>query len=459
MNTPVSPPERSPRSGPPQRRQLLIVSVAVGAILLFIAVVILIYLGLRGTGQPSAETPTPTEEVRPTATVPSSPILAPSCETILSSGNVEVSMALPVSLTAGNAASYPVVPIVPQEEAWVYPPGRSGDGVWVCGTVVNYVIGLDPTAANEDLVGNLAPGDEIRLQLSNGAVLLFRLAERRDVSPGADIATTQQQPRLTLVLPKSDTWQIAIAEYSAEAEPPEPPTTGPSAQLGQPVEVGGVRVTVSQGYLERRDDLAQGTAYFLVEFTVENPGEQPLTTDTFSMRLRDSLGNTYLVSPQASEAGESGPLTGQIQPGASAQGSAGYVVPDPLPTGAIAWIFSPRPGAQQVSVSIPYEDTGDAVALQPDVRVTDAFLSDDGSILIIEGQVRNRDTHPLVVEPSDVTLSSSAGMGELVTEAPPLPWTIEPGQVQIIELQYQRPEASTVLLELLGYSFEIGGVQ
>lgn len=459
MNTPASPPERSPGSSSPHRRQLLVLSVAIGAVLLFIAIVILIYLGLRGTGQPSAGTPTPTEGVRPTATAPASPILAPSCEAILSSGNVEVSMALPISLTAGNAASYPVVPIVPQEDAWVYPQGRSGDGVWVCGTVVNYVIGLDPTAANEELVGNLAPGDEIRLQLSNGAVLLFRVAERRDVSPGAAAATSQQQPRLTLVLPKSDTWQIAIADYAAEAEPAEPPTTGASAQLGQPVEVDGVRVTVSEGTLERRGDLAQGTAYFIVEFTVENPGEQPLATETFSMRLRDSLGNTYLVSPQASEAGESGALTGQIQPGASAQGSAGYVVPDPLPTGEIAWIFSPRPGSQQVSVSIPHEYTGDAVALQPDVRVTDAFLSSDGSILIIEGEVQNRDTRPLVVEPSDVTLSSSAGVGELVTEAPPLPWTIQPGQLQVIELQYQRPEASTVLLELLGYSFEISGVQ
>jgi hypothetical protein len=101
----------------------------------------------------------------------------------------------------------------------------------------------------------------------------------------------------------------------------------------------------------------------------------------------------------------------------------------------------------------------DGVALQPDVRVTDAFVSSDGSILIIEGEVQNRDTRALVVEPSDVTLSSSAGMGELVTEAPPLPWTIQPGQLQVVELQYQRPEASTVLLELLGYSFEISGVQ
>jgi hypothetical protein len=368
-------------------------------------------------------------------------------------------MALPMSLAAGDAASYPVVPIVPQENAWVYPPERSGEGVWVCGTVVNYVIGLEPTVANEELVASLVPGDEITVQLSNGAVLLFRVAGRRDVAPGSDVATTQQQPRLTLVLPRSDTWQITLADYAAEAEPAEPPTTGATAQLGQPVDVGGIRVTVIEGYLERRDDLPPGTAYFLVEFTVENPGEQPLTTDTFSMQLRDSLGNTYLVSPQASETGEAGPLTGQIQPGASAQASAGYVVPDPLPTGEIAWIFSPRPVDEQVSVRIPYDDPVDGVALQPDVRVTDAFLSSDGSILIIEGEVQNRDTRALVVEPSDVTLSSSAGMGELVTEAPPLPWTIQPGQLQVVELQYQRPEASTVLLELLGYSFEISGVQ
>jgi len=34
----------------------------------------------------------------------------------------------------------------------------------------------------------------------------------------------------------------------------------------------------------------------------------------------------------------------------------------------------------------------------------------------------------------------------------------EPGQTQIVELQFARPSASAALLTILGYSFEIQGM-
>lgn len=460
MNKPASETESRFQPGLPDRRQRLILSIASGVILLAIAVAILVYLGLRGTREPTPETPSPTERSVPTATAVSSPIPEPRCETIVSSGDVEISAALPVSLTV-RGTEYPVEPIVPQEEAWVYPSNRSGEAVWVCGTVVNYVVGLEPGAENEGLLRSLAPGDEIRLHLTNGAVLRFRYAEGREVVPGAEAAVSQQKPRLTLVLPQSDSWQTAVADYAAEAESMEPPPAGTVAQPGQAVQVDQARVTLNRGYVDRNGELPSGTVYYLTEFSVENAGEAPLATDAISVRLQDGLGNTYLVSPQASEAGESGPLSGEIEPGTSVQGSAGFTVADPLPSGELTWVFSLRPGSGEVRVAIPHEGgSGEgAVAVQPNVTISDAFISSDGTILIIEGEVENRGTQPLVVERADVILSSSAGTSELVTEAPLLPWTIEPGQTQTIELQYQRPDASTVLLELLGYSFEISGFQ
>jgi len=460
MNSPMPASDSHTDTNSPRRRQLLILIIISGAILLFIAVVILVYLGLRGAGQDPEVTATPTEVIEPTATTLTqvSPVPVPSCETIISSGDAEVSVALPVSLTVGGAV-YPVEPIVPQEDAWTYPEGRSGSGVWVCGTVINYVVGLQPTPANQDLIGNLAPGSELTLQLSSGTVLHFRFAERRDVEPGADEALSQQQPRLTVVLAGTESWQVALADYAAEAESVVPPPAGVTAEVGQPVEVGQARVTVSRGYVDRNADLAPATAYYLVAFTVENIGDSPLSADTFSKQLRDSIGNVYLVSAAASGAGEDGPLTGQIEPGASAQGTAGYVVPDPLPAGELTWIFSPGPSAPNARVMVPYEGgTPDGIPVQPEVMVVDAFLGDDGTTLIIEGEVWNKGTEPLAVEREDIRLSSSAGMSELATEAPPLPWTIEPGERQVIELQYPKPDASTVLLELLGYSFEIGGL-
>jgi hypothetical protein len=93
------------------------------------------------------------------------------------------------------------------------------------------------------------------------------------------------------------------------------------------------------------------------------------------------------------------------------------------------------------------------------VSITDAFLSREGDTLIIEGEVRNPGEEPLTVELSDISLTSSGGMSDLRLAAPPLPWTVQPGQTQIIELQYSKPDASAALLTFLGYSFEIQGLQ
>jgi hypothetical protein len=80
-------------------------------------------------------------------------------------------------------------------------------------------------------------------------------------------------------------------------------------------------------------------------------------------------------------------------------------------------------------------------------------------VLIIEGEVQNIGGEPLTVELSDVSLTSSAGMSDLRMAAPLLPWTIQPGQTQVIELQYPKPDAPAALLTLLGYSFEIQGLR
>jgi hypothetical protein len=111
-------------------------------------------------------------------------------------------------------------------------------------------------------------------------------------------------------------------------------------------------------------------------------------------------------------------------------------------------------------VGIPYEvETRPVPAGQAEVTITDAFLSSDGDVLIIEGEVRNTGQEVLTVELSDISLTSSAGMSDLRVAAPPLPWTVQPGQSQVIELQYAKPDASAALLALLGYSFEIQGLQ
>jgi hypothetical protein len=93
------------------------------------------------------------------------------------------------------------------------------------------------------------------------------------------------------------------------------------------------------------------------------------------------------------------------------------------------------------------------------MTVTDAFLSSDGTTLVIEGEVRNAGDVPVTIDLADISLTSSAGLSVLRAAAPPLPWTVAVGQTQIVELQYTKPDAAAALLTVGGYSFEIDGLR
>lgn len=461
MSDPIPPPvptPRRPQSGSPQRSWLPIIPIIGGMLLLLAAAALILFIGLRTLLHArESRSGMPLEVTRLAPTPTAAPMPATGCEMVVGSGDVQVAMPLPISLTVGSR-SFAVVAVTPGPGE--YPSGQAGTVGWVCGTVVNYVIGLEPLAENEALLTGLRPGDGISLLFSNGAEFSFRFTEQREAATYDASVLDQFRPSLTLIVEKaSGGWRIATADYVAQTRSAQlPPET--LVQPGQPVRAGDAQVTVVRGHAERDvAGLAPETMVYLVEFTVENVGTAPLDANVFNMELRDGLGNTYLLSPAASAFGESGVLGGEIAPGAVAQGSAGYLVPDTL-VGPLTWIFSPRPGAEpRAGVSIPYEAPTTGGVGQAQVSLTDAFLSSDGALLLIEGEVRNVGNGPLTVELSDISLSSSAGMGSLRAAAPPLPWVIQPGQVQIIELQYERPAAPTVLLTVKGFSFEIAGLQ
>ena len=453
--------------GPPRRACLLIVPIVGGVLLLLAALALIIMLGLRSelvSGLLKRDEPSPgmpLEVIKLTPDISTSPLLPPSCETIVSSGDAQVAVSLPISL-AVSGKSFPVVATLPEENGLSYAPDQRGAAAWVCGAVVNYVVVLDPSPENEALQANLRPGDEIKLHLSSGVVLFFRFTELREVPANDPAVFEQMRPRMTLILEgENDTWKIAVADYVAETEPVEPPS-GTLGQPGTPVRVGDAQVTVVRGYADRSGtNVSPGTMIYLVEFSVQNVGTGPLDASNFYMQLQDGVGNEYLLSPVASAAGEHGLPDDQVAPGDTVQATAGYIVPETLAGPSLTWTFSPSPGTDlRVSVSIPYEATSQPVtAAQAEVSITDAFLNGDGDVLLIEGEVRNIGEGPLTVELSDIRLTSSGGMSELRAAAPPLPWTIQPGETQIIELQYTKPDASAALLALLGYSFEIQGLQ
>ncbi|MFL7791209.1 MAG: DUF4352 domain-containing protein [Anaerolineae bacterium] len=451
-----------------QRRWIMALPIIAGMALLLIAVLLVVVLGLRRLFSPAAGDPgmslvvtkIAVTEAAPTPSV--SPPLSSRCETIISSGDVQITASPPISLTLGEAA-FPVEEVLSEEEGWGYPSGSSGSAAWICGTVVNYVVVLEPTAENEALLSGLATGQEIVLQLSNGVMLFFGFDQQREMKTDEmGVVFAQLEPRLTLLLEQQGgTWVVVSADYLSRAEPVHPPASDTLAGLNVPVRVGDAQVTLLDGYaLRGLPDLPAGTMYYIVEFSIENVGTSPLNADFFTMQLQDGRGNKYLVSPVVSAFGDNGLLEGEIAPGEVVQGSAGYLVPDTLSGPTLVWTFSPSPGsAVWASVGISYE--GEEEPIEParaEVYITDALLSGDKSKLIIEGEIRNVGGSPLTVEVRDITLSSSAGLVKLIVAAPPLPWTIEPGQSRVIELQFEKPDAASAVLTLLGYSFEIGGL-
>ena len=473
----VTPPrpggQASRRAASARSRWWLAVPTVGGTCLLLMAIALVVYLLVQGN-LPSADEPNPGMSVEmtklppiPTESGPAPTMSVPlaSCETIISSDDAETTASPPITLTVGSVA-FSVVPVVVQGGEWEYPTDYAGTAAWVCGTVINYVLEVEPTEHNGALLADLAPGDEMALVLSSGTDLLFRFAERQDLS--ADDGTmssllAQSRPRLTVINRGGEnSWQVAIADYVAEAESARPPVTA-LARVDEPVRVEDVLLTVTKGHTIRSGiELEPETMVYLVEYAIENVGTEPWRSDWVTTQLQDGAGNRYLVSPFASAAGEYGPLPGgEVTPGAIVRGSAGYIVPEKLAGPALIWTFSPQTDARaQANVVISYQ--ADALAVSPDqfsVAITDVFLNLRGDVLHIEGEIRNAGDNPFAVGLSDIGLTSSAGMTELHLAAPPLPWTIEPGQTQVIELQYAKPDASAALLTLLGYSFEVQGLR
>ena len=124
------------------------------------------------------------------------------------------------------------------------------------------------------------------------------------------------------------------------------------------------------------------------------------------------------------------------------------------------WSFADLDSEAQASFRIPYRASGTSPGLaQVSVDVTDAFLNRDGSVVVVEGTMENVGNQPATVELGDISLTSSSGASELRMAAPPLPWAIQPGKMQVVELQFSKPDASAALLSLLGYTFEIEGLR
>lgn len=455
---PASPPKPAPSGQSPARRPrlprpLVIAGVIVGGLVLLAIGFLLARFFL-----PSPEGGRGTE-VTPTGEPPVSPLLPTSVPPLLVDvGENQVPLAVPTLLEIGGR-SFSVQPSIPQaDDPWAVGIGQPDTAVWLYGTVVNYVLGLQPTDENREMMENVQKGDPVTLRLSGGTRLTFVALSPREVPSGSGDLFEQIRPRLTLVLLDPTTWTVLRADFETAVEPT--PATGEVAVgVGRPVQVGDARVVVLEGHAERGGaGLAPGTMLYFVEVAIRNTGNASLVPDAFLMMLEDGVGNRYGPSPDAAGAGRNGPLPDVIGPGQEVEGSVAYLVPEDLAGPTLTWIFSPTPTSElRARFSIPYAPPARPTVL-PEVTVLDAFLSEDGSTLLVEVELHNPGMEDFTVTKDDVSLSSSAGPGELRMAAPPFPWIIPGGESREVELQFARPGASTAIVTILGYTFEISGM-
>jgi hypothetical protein len=420
----------------PKRRPALVVGLA--AVLLAI-VLIFVAIGQLGGEAPAALTPTPDCIVN---CVPGAP--PPVVPKVLHERGQSILIS-PVNVTDGR---------------WTF-SSDNAKAEWVYGTLINYVVGLSASQQNSDMLQALSDTDQLSIDLSNGQSLTFQYSGRQFVAPNSTDIFSQSRPGLTLVLlgENADQRLVVSAAYLPDSEIGQA-VPGGFAQINTPVDVGSVRVTVlSARLIYNAPGIPVGSAFYLVDFTVEDIGTSSIDVADFQIQLQDYAKQIYKVSDTASQQGPYPVPSGQLQPGIAATFTSGFEVPTNVTGPVLVWVFSPKAGFNaQANVAVPL--VGPTPTPDPrsalTVQITQAYFSDDQSEMIVVGGIGNPGSSTIIVNTSDLSLSTPEGiLATLHTAEPPLPWNLGPGQSQSFTLKFSRLPGTSSILKILFSSFEL----
>jgi hypothetical protein len=439
----------------PQRRIILIGGAGGLIFLALVCAALGIVLATRAPSTPAAGRATPT-------LVPASQAPPP----IISGGGASVPLTLTApSLLEIKGRKFEVIPVEVVKGAWPYQHRtlRTDKAVWVYGTLINYVIGLEANSDNTTLLQSLTETDPIKMTTFSGKASSFRYSGRQWVTVDKTDVFRQIRPGMTLVLlgEKGDSRLLVSATYVAADE--VAPAGESAARVGTLVDVSGARVTALGGKLVNNVvGLPAGSAYYLVDFSVTGSGSGVLDASLFQMALLDASGKRYALSIPASQAGSYGPPGGQLLPGTTLTATAGFVVPESLPGASVIWTFTPRadgssPARFQLSVAGP-PPTPEPRALAV-VQLTGARYSNDATEVIVSGGIGNTSKQAITVSLSDINLQSGVTLVAVKSTEPALPWTLQPGQNLAFTINFARPPAGTAIFRLMQSSFELSGLQ
>ncbi len=426
---------KSSWANPAKRPMLIFGFGAVG-----IAIILLLVALSQLVGGPATPAPTPT----PT------PCIGPTCPQ---------AAVVPKKLYLRDR-TFEITPVAVPGKIWK--PTATGENVeWVFGTLVNYLIGLPNTSENKDLLQALSEADQVTLELSNGQTVEFKFDAQQLVSPDSKAIFAQQHPGLTLILLGNDGEErlVVTANYDVESEVNRTVPSGVVA-VNTPIEINAVRVKVLGGRMvENAPGIPVGSAFYLVDFTVENVGEEALDASNFVFELLDYARARYRLTDAASNLGPNPPPGGQLLPGLSATFTTGFEVPSNITGPILTWIFKPSAALrEQAAVAVPL--LGPTPTPDPRTRVrvqiSQAYYTPDQAELIIVGNVANPTTVIIPLGTADIDLSTQEGIhATLNSSEPSLPLRVGPGDSVDFTLRFSRLPSITAILKILSNSFEL----
>jgi hypothetical protein len=319
---------------------------------------------------------------------------------------------------------------------------------WVHGTVINYVMGLEGTPANEELLASLQPGNQLLLRMSTGVVYRFIYADTVRVPPQAAEIFWQNRPGLTLVLldDPAETRVVIRALYVPELDlDAQDETPLKRVTPGQRLVLDDrLRLTYLGSDLVPAPETLQGYAYLGVNYVVEPVGsEGPLLTAAFMHHI-EAEGLTYpMVS--ADEAAPYPALPERLLPRQPVTTSLVYAVPLSVLRQELTWEFAADPAEGETVQAIipPYEGL-----LAPAVAVKQVEMDNGVFILTLEVTAA---LHNITLHSSDLRIQG----GALSPVGNYFPWRVPAGEQEEFMLLLTPDGSGQVTLMLLEQGIEV----
>jgi|GEM_PF-6841796 len=375
----------------------------------------------------------------------------------------------PVLLELAPAGSPSRVFPVQQKEVeiaeWAFDPDPDVASA-VLGLVVRPVLGIPYTPDNAAFLSDLTHGDEIRLRMSTGQVLTFRVSDVERVNRQEVSIFDQSEPGIAIILLQDTAPDrlVVYGEYLSGQEAPgqdvhkdETVSEGLSTALGDSVILTVLDTSTSSG--PPLSPVPAEWLYLLVDLEIQ--AQQAVDTSSLSLELVDISGARYApvtVDGAILRYPALRPVT--LEAEQTLRTSAAFLVPRSL----VSPVLRVQMGGVSVTFALDYVPAGGPTASDLDVAILSMVAEGSATSprdLVVSVRLFNPQSQPITVLASEIAVVFSPVVLEDVYPVGPLvqaggetlPLVVEPGQAQDIELRFAWNGDPYVGLQIGGYRF------